>query len=152
MLHTNKKHAPNERLHISSPDGAAEYRQVVERSDARRRRRRFRSVAEKEPLLSMQEGIKTPTGWQKFCRAFGTYLLCGTYSRGFASLHHLPVFCRTFSAFLIQILYHDQITGYHCYILIKKNGLRNRLCFVARWYSPALISNQMLLCAITYCS
>ena len=80
MLYTNKKHAPNEQLHSSSPDGATEYRQVVERSDARRRRRRFRSVAEKEPLLRCNKYIKcrrydrnsvTPSGFDLLTQLTG---------------------------------------------------------------------------------
>ena len=35
---------------------------------------------------------QNPDGVTEFCRAFGTYFLVADFSRGFASLHHLPVF------------------------------------------------------------
>ena len=66
-----------------SPEGATEHRQAVERS---------------ETPASLASGNENPDGVTEFCRTFGTYILVDHLSRGFASLHRLPVFCRPFGA------------------------------------------------------
>ena len=73
-----------------SPEGATEHRQVVERS---------------ETPASLASGNENPDGVTEFCRTFGTYILVDHLSRGFASLHRLPVFCRPFGAYGTKTLH-----------------------------------------------
>ena len=62
----------------AKPEGVLEHRQVVE-------------CVARNPCKQCKRN-QNPDGVTEFCRAFGTYFLVADFSRGFASLHHLPVF------------------------------------------------------------